>query len=200
MALKLRCKPVAVVLSMVDSVLKKMENNPNFTNPEPPLSVINQEREDLKNTLAIATDGTKAQKAAVKVKLRQLKLSMTTLKSYVQTTANADAENGERIALSSGMSLKGFTPRPKRTFSVTNTPQSGTVKAICPRTKKDIMFQFQYSRTPEIESSFVSTDPLMAATHIISGLIKGQTYFFRWATITTKGKGKWSDTIKTVVI
>jgi len=198
--LKLRRKSVAVVLSMVESVIKKMTDNPNFVSIEPPLSQIEEEKEELKNAFAIARDGSKAQKATVKVKLRKLMLSMTTLKSYVQTIANADVENGEEVALSSGMYLKGFTPRPKRKFSVKNTNLSGTVKVICPRTKGDIMFQCQYTTTPDNEASYIETDITPAATRTISGLVRGKRYYFRWASITSTGRSAWSDTIHSVIM
>ena len=196
---KLTRIPMAEVITTVDSILLKMTANPKFPDPEPSLPVIRRQRLQLINIVAKAKDGATADKAAVKVKLRRLLLSMTTLKAYVQTIANADAATAEQVVESSGLTVQRFTPRQKRTFGVTNTTARGTVKAVCPRTKKDVMFLFSYTTTPENEASYVKTEPSPAATAIISGLKSRERYYFRWATITAKGQTAWSQVMDTVV-
>ena len=199
-ALKITRISVSAVIAKVESVLVKMKNNPNFINPNPPLATIDKENGELISALAKAKDGSKADKALVWVKLRKIRLSMNTLKSYVESTANNNAVTASEVIVSSGMDEKTFTPRKKRIFEVKNTNTSGTVKIWCPRTKKDFVFGFEYSLTPDIESSFVPVGFSPSASRTISKLISCKRYYFRWATITSAGTSDWSDVISIIVM
>lgn len=184
---------VSAVTLKVNSVLVKMKNNPNFINPKPPLATIEAENEELISALAKAKDGSKADKAVVFEKLYKIKLSISTLLGYIESTANSNAETASSVIISSGMDEKTFTPRKKKIFEVKNTDVSGTIKVWCPRTKKDLVFGFEYTQTPDDESSFVSAGFKPAASRIITDLVSGKRYYIRWASINSTGQTDWSD-------
>ena len=191
--------PVTSVPSKVESVLVKMKNNPKFINPKPPLAQVETENEDLIQAIAKAKDGSKTDKAKVPEKLYKLKLSISTLMGYVETTANSNAAIASSVIASSGMDEKRFTPRKKKIFEVKNTDSSGNIKVWCPRTKKDIVFGFEYTQTPDDESFFVPAEFSPAASRIITDLIAGKRCYIRWASITSTGQTDWSDVISIMV-
>ncbi len=190
---------VATVIATVESIVLKMTTNTNFTTPTPTLTTVTGLKDDLKAAAADAANGSKAAKALVKVKLRSLKLSMKTLRAYVETIANANALTAEQVALSSGMGVKAVTPRQKRIFTVLNTDILGAVKVFCPRKKGDVAFEFEYTTTPADERSYVSTGPKASATRTVPDLESVKEYWFRWAAITKTGRGSWSDPISITV-
>ena len=190
---------VASLIAMVESVLLKMEGNTNFVTPNPDLAEVAKLKDDLKDTAALAAKGSKAAKALVPVKRRTLELAMYTLKSYVQSTSNSSPETAFAVAESSGMGVKTITPRKARVFSVKNMEQEGQVKVICPRDKGDITFEFAYTNTPSIEASFINTGFLPKSSRIISALIVGAKYTFRYRIVTKDGTSDWSDVITIIV-
>ena len=197
--LKLGKLPVATVISTVESIVLKMTGNPFFTTPTPTLTVVTGLKDDLKAAAADAKNGTTAAKALVKVKRRILIQSMNSLCAYVQTITDLNAVTAEQVALSAGMSVKSMTPRQKRIFTVLNTLTLGSVKVFCPRAKGDVAFEFEYTKTPADERSYVSTGAKSSATRIVSGLPSITEYWFRWAAITKDGRGNWSDPISITV-
>ena len=191
---------VPKLIAGVESVIEKMSNNENFALPNPPLATVVTQKNELVDALAIAKDGSKADKATMKVKQRALKLTMRTLGSYVQTIANMNAKTAYEVVISSGMSVQRFNPRKKRVFTAVNTLVSGVVKVFTGLVDKGIMFDFEYTQTPEVESSYVSAGIRKRATRIIAGLESGKTYYFRWRVYFAKSKSDWSDPISLVVM
>ena len=191
---------VTTVIATVESILVKMAGNTNFTTPVPPLVDIEGEKDDLKAAAALAKNGSTAQKAMVKVKLRILMLSMKALRSYVEITANTgDPLLAEEVALSSGMGVKKMTPRPKRVFTVMNTSIPGSVKVFCATVKNATAYDFEYTKTPADETTYVSAGVKPSATRVVNDLPSVTEYWFRWCSISKTGRGAWSDPIKVVV-
>ena len=93
----------------VDSVIEKMTGNTSFTTPNPSLADITMQKDALVTAAADAKDGSKEQKADVKVKARALRLAMRTLGAYVETVAKENPLTAEKVALCSGMGVKRFT-------------------------------------------------------------------------------------------
>ncbi len=198
--LKLSRLSVANVVETVESILSKMAGNANFTTPNPSLASIGLEKDDLKATAAAAQNGSRAAKALVKVKLRILLLSMSTLRAYVQTVANTDASTAEQVALSSGMGVKRITPRGKRIFTVRNTTIPGQVKMFTGRVKHATAYDFEYKKATDTDAGYVSAGILPSATRTVSGLISTTPYSFRWCSISKTGRSAWSNIITIVVM
>ena len=192
--------PVSKVITVVESIVTKMTGNTNFITPNPPLATITTQKDELSVAAAEAENGNRVQKAAVKVKLRTLLLSMETLRAYVQTTANNDSDTAEEVALSSGMDIKKMNPRGKRVFSVINTSIPGQVKTYCALVDKATAYDFEFTATPDDENSYVSAGVKSSATRVVSDLTNGTEYFFRWCSISKDGRSAWSDPISTYVL
>lgn len=186
--------PVSKVLANVESVLLNMTDNPDFPTPNPTLSIVKTQKDELALAVSTAIDGSKAEKAIVPEKLRKLILTMRTLQAYVESIANSNANigRGEQVVLGAGMAVKVFTPRQKRVFNLKNNTLKGSITAFCPRTKKDILFEFEHTLTPDDETSYISSGQFPSAKRIISDLQSCSKCYVRWASITSKGRGDWS--------
>ena len=186
---------IAKLVEYVESILLKMKGNLNFPTPAPDLITIGKATDALKDAASDAAQGSKAAKALVIVKRRELMLLLEPLRAYVQSTANDDAPTAEQVAISSGMFVKKMNPIPVRTFKVVNTTTSGTVKITCPKNKGDITFDYQYTTTPDDVKSFVSIGALPKVTRLISKLTVGVKYSFRYSAINKDGQSDWSNLI-----
>ena len=191
---------VPKLIEGVGSVIEKMTDNDNFVLPNPPLATVITQKKALEDAVALAKDGNKADKADVKVKKRALKLTMRTLGYYVQTTANSNVDTAHAVVISSGMSVQRFNPRKKRVFTAKNTLVSGVVKVFTGLVDKGIMFDFEYTQTPNDESSYVSAGLKKRASRTIPGLESGKTYYFRWRVYFSKSQSDWSEPISLVVM
>ena len=198
--LKLGRLSVANVVRTVESVVEKMTTNTHFTTPNPTLATITTQKDELRDAAAAALNGSTAQKALVKVKLRTLLLSMDTLRAYVQTVANSNAETAEEVALSSGMSVKRVTPRKKRVFTAVNTNLPGQVKVFTGRVNGATMYEFEFTATPGDDKSWESAGVNTSATRIVSYLTSVTEYSFRWCSISKDGRSAWSNVITLVVM
>lgn len=196
--LKLNGLAAAKVIKIVNAIVTKMTGNVNFTTPNPTLPSITTQVGVVSTALSNATN--KPTRAVLAVQLRLLMLMMTTLRAYVQTVANVNAETAEAVVLSSGMDVKKITPRQKRIFNVVNTLISGTVKAGCPKVKGGRAYAFQYTSTPEDPKSMISAGILPAAECTVEDLVSGTEYTFYYASITKTGQSDWSDGISIVVM
>ena len=193
-------KPVSDALVSVGNIITNMTGNANFTSPTPPIATITTQRDELQEAAEIAKTGNKQERAAVKPKLRILKSSVKQLAGYVETIANANPETAEEVALSSGFPIKRLTPRGKRVFTAENTAIAGTVKVYTGTVKKAIAYEFDYTQTPETDTSWIPTETKASATRIVPGLTSGKTYYFRYRVIFRSGPGDWSDNITLVVM
>ena len=185
----------AKLVEYVESILLKMIGNLSFPTPTPDLKTVALANEDFKTALSNAAQGSKAAKALVAVKRRELMLLLEQLRGYVQSTANNDAPTAEQVAISSGMFVKKMRPIPLRTFKVMNTITSGTVKLTCPKNKGDITFDYQYTTTPDDIKSYVSIGALPKVTRLIIKLTVGVKYSFRYSAINKDGQTDWSNVI-----
>jgi len=184
----------------VESVIEKMTGNTNFVTPLPSLADITLLKDALATAAADAKDGSKEQKADVKVKARALRLAMRTLGAYVETIANENPLTASKVALSSGMGVKRFTPRKKPLFQATNSAVSGIVKVFTGRVAKGVIYDFEYTLTPDDVTTYVSAGLQPSATRTIAELESGKTYWFRWQVYFIKGASDWSDPISLVVM
>jgi hypothetical protein len=88
---------------------------------------------------------------------------------------------------------------PLHIFRVKNLPLSGSVKLSCPKGKKELMFNYKYSSTPAVASSFIEIGALPRVTRTIAGLTKGVEYTFMYCAISNAGQTDWSNEVVLVI-
>ncbi len=74
------------------------------------------------------------------------------------------------------------------------------MKVICPREKGDVTFEFAYTNTPLIFSSYVNIGAMPKSTRIIAALLVGAKYSFIYRFTTKDGTSDWSDPISLIVM
>ena len=80
------------------------------------------------------------------------------------------------------------------------TPKYPVVKVLTGRVAKGIMYDFEYTQTPDDESTYVSAGIAPSATRTIEDLVSGKTYWFRWQVYLMDGTSDWSDPISLMVM
>jgi hypothetical protein len=194
--LKLRRKPIPVIVETVRRIVIMMTGNAFFTTPNPPLAGITAQV-DILDTLEQETQHGGTDKNTLK-RLAKAKLlnMMTSLTSYVQTTSQGDEDQ----VLSAGFELKR-TPAPLGML----LPPSN-VRAVYGLHPGEVILRWagvygskeyfvQMSANPVQADSW--TDVTRGHTGknrlVVTGLTPGQVYYFRIFTECTAGTSAPSE-------
>jgi hypothetical protein len=183
------------LIAFVRIVLAKMTGNPNFPSPTPPLlSVGNaltafETAETTMSTSKQAAGDRAGKKAALIALLKHLR-------DYVQNICEANIDIAAAIADSAGMRLKKTMRRYKAAFAVVQGSVSGAV--VCNIKVPGIPTTYYLSYSQD-EKSWVSAPDSMLCKITVSGLTPGQTYYFRYRTLTRKGMSDFSQIVSFLV-
>ena len=188
------------LVEAVESILSKMSGNTNFPIPNPALTEVGKAKDQLVNAVAKAKKGSVADKALVPEFRLALMLLLYPLRSYVEDISNSDPSTALSVALSSGMGVRKTTTPPKRTFRVKNLLLEGSVKLSCPKLKGQLLFNYKYSNTPDVLTSFVEIGALPRVTRTVADLTPAKTYTFMYCAISKFGTTDWSDPITILVM
>jgi hypothetical protein len=189
--------PVATVVAYALNLVAKMQNNPAFATPTPTLAAITAAANDL-----AAAEQTASQKTKGAVTLRNDKRAVLVtllhqLRSYVQSQADANLENGQAIIESAGMTVKKTVARKARVFAARPGTTSGTVHLTTPSASKRAAYDWQYSI--DGGKTWVAVPSTLKAQTTVSGLTAGATVMFRYQSLTKAGEGDWSQPVSFTV-
>ena len=115
------------------------------------------------------------------------------LRTYVQSVADADAENSANIIQDAGFAVKKTTVHKPRTFTVTQGTVSGTAKVVCPRAGLRASYDWEYSI--DGGKTWVALPSSLQAKTTITGLMQGSTVMVRFRAITKTGVADWSQPV-----
>jgi len=183
------------LISFVQAVIARMTNNPNFTTPTPTLVAVSGALTAYENaeTAMKTTKGTKGDRAQ---KRRDLVALLKHLRDYVQQCCESNMENALGIAESANMRLRVVAVHMKAALTITQGLVSGSVVCDAKAVAKDATYYFSYSVD---KTSWISIPDTMKSKVTISGLMPGQTYYFRFRALTRKGMGDPSQMVSFLV-
>jgi hypothetical protein len=184
-------KVVAQIITFAQNVLAAMTNNPKFPSPSPALSLLAAAITAL--GLAEATALTRAKGSATtrNDKKAALVALLQALRTYVQTVADADAENSANIIQSAGFAVKKTTLHKPRTFTVVQGAVSGTAKVVCPTAGHRASYDWEYSS--DGGKTWVPLPSSLQARTSVVGLAQGSTVQVRYRAVTKAGVADWSQ-------
>jgi hypothetical protein len=119
------------------------------------------------------------------------------LAGYVQTVANADAENSAPIIESAGMTVRRAAAPGPRVFAAKPGAVSGTAKLVTRSAGPRASYEWQMS-TDGGKTWTLAPVTLQAKT-TVTGLTVGATVLFRCRPVTKAGEGDWSEAASLVV-
>lgn len=191
---------VALVIVRVRYILKMMNGNANYPNPNPTIQALSDEVNDLDLLDQSVTAGDRT-----KTKLRDsifiaLKQNMTFLAGYV------NAVSAGKVAM---LETSGFEFEKQRTpvsapgtvkkITVKNAAVSGTSDLFWSGEKDKTYYMVQVSNDSTKENMWNTVAQPTNRKCTIEGLTTGQWAYFRVCAVNRAGQGVWSDVTKLMV-
>lgn len=190
-------KSVPALIVYAQGIVKRMTGNPSFANPVPALSVVTAAIDDLRAAETAALARTKGAAAARNEKRTALVVQLQQLRSYVQTTADADATNGTSIIQSAGVAVRKTATRQARAFAAKPGAVSGVAKVVAVSAARRASYEWQYSI--DGGKTWIAAPATLQAKTKIAGLAQGATVQFKYRAVTKTGEGDWSQAVSLMV-
>jgi hypothetical protein len=188
---------VAALIAFAQTLVKAMTGNPLFPTPSPTLAVLSQAIADLQNAQTAALARTKGAVITRNEKKIALVTLLQQLKGYVQTTADANVENGASIIASAGLAVRKSATRAPRVFTARPGKVSGAATLVAASAGHRSAYDWDYS-TDGGKTWVVVPSTLQARTTVV-GLTPGATVVFRYRTVTKTGEGDWSQAVSLII-
>ncbi|HTQ46927.1 MAG TPA: hypothetical protein VMI75_29435 [Polyangiaceae bacterium] len=178
-------------------MLAALTNNANFTTPVPALSAVAAALAALQSAESQALSRLKGAVVARNDKKAALVALLQQLRSYIQTTADADPENSAAIIKSSGLPVKKVPVHKPRVFTVKPGAVSGSVELVTATAARRASYLWGYSI--DGGKTWIEVGPTLQAKTTVSGLPVGTSVQFRYRGVTKTGGTDWSQPISFLV-
>src|SRR5580700_7695172 len=187
---------VGALITFAEAIVRAMTGNPNFPNPAPTIAVLSQAIADLQTAQTAALARTKGAVITRDEKKVALVTLLQQLKGYVQTTADANVENGASIISSAGLALRKVPTRAPRVFTAKPGNVSGTATLVAASAGRRSSYEWESST--DGGKTWVLAPVTLQAKSTIPGLTPGATVQFRYRAVTKTGEGDWSQSVSLI--
>ena len=174
-------RQVAALITYVQGIIVALTNNAHFVTPVPSLSLIVAAVAALQQAEVAVQARTKGSVVARNDRKAALVTLLHQLRGYIQTTADADPENGAAIIQSSGLPARQVSPHKARVFTVKPGPISGSAEVLAPQAARRASYDWQTSI--DGGKTWIDAGPSLQAKRTITGLPVGSTVLFRYREI-----------------
>ncbi len=190
-----RAAPALLVYA--SGVMKRMDGNPAFATPTPPLNELAAAISDLQAAETAALARTKGAAVARDEKRKSLVAILQEVRTYVQKVADADATNAASIIESAGVAVRKVATRRARAFTAQHGEISGVAKVLAASAGHRSAYDWQYSA--DGGKTWVTAPSTLQAKTTVSGLTPGATVQFRYRAVTKAGEGDWSQPVSLLI-
>jgi hypothetical protein len=193
-------RTVAGLIAFAELVIQKMTGNTNFPTATSTLTAATSALTAYQSAVASTktTKGLNGQRSATKSALLAV---LRQLRDIVRVAAEASPENASTIVLSAGMTLKQRTVAVKALINVLQSLLLGKVlsgSVVCNAKSPGIPASYFWSYSLD-QKVWTSVPMTLKSKVTISGLTPGQTYYFRYYTVTRKGTSDPSQVFSLLV-
>jgi hypothetical protein len=195
-SLKLPTK-VPALITYAQGIVKGMTGNASFPSPTPPLATVTSAINDLQTAETAALARTKGAVATRNEKRSALVTLLQQLKGDVQTTADANVENGASIIQGAGMAVRKTAVRAPRVFNAKPGSVSGTASLVAAAAARRAGYEWEYSL--DGGKTWVTAPTTLQAKTTIPGLTPGASVQFRYRPVTKTGEENWSQAVTLIV-
>ena len=188
---------IQALITYGTGIVKAMTGNPSFPTVAPLLAAISAAIADLQTaeTAALArTKGATVMRDEKKTALVQL---LQQLKGQIQTTADANVENGASIITSAGVAVKKTVVRSPRVFGAKPGAVTGTAKLVAASAGHRASYEWEYST--DGGKTWVTAPATLQAKTTVAGLTVGTSVQFRCRAVTKTGEGNWTQPVSLTV-
>jgi hypothetical protein len=184
-------RSIPALITYTQAVLVAMTNNANFPTPLPALSAVSAALTALQSAESQAISRIKGAVVVRNDKKAALVTLLQQLRSYIQTTADANSENSAAIIKSSGLPLKKVPVHKPRVFTIKPGAVSGSVEMVAASAARRASYLWGYST--DGGKTWIEVGPTLQAKTTVSGLPVGTTVQFRYRGVTKTGAADWSQ-------
>lgn len=188
---------VPALITYAQGIVKAMTGNAAFANPTPTLTSITSAITDLQTAETATLARTKGAAATRNEKKATLVTQLQQLRSYVQTTADANVETGASTIEGAGLAVRKTAVHAPRVFAAKPGDVSGSVKLVAAAAARRASYEWQYSI--DGGKTWVIAPGTLQAKTTISGLATGTTVQFKYRPVTKTGEGSWSQIVTLTV-
>lgn len=188
---------VPALVTYATGIVRAVTGNAYFPTPTPPIATLQKAIDDLQAAETGAQTRAKGTAALRNEKRQSLVTLLEEFRTYVQSTADTNPENGPSIIQSSGLALRKATVRAPRGFHAKAGNVSGTVKVVAPSAARRASYEWQYST--DAGATWVGLPSTLQSRTSMTGLKPLSTVQFRYRAVTKAGEGDWSPAISFVV-
>jgi hypothetical protein len=177
------------------SVVTMMTNNQNFPAPMPPLSEVSTYLDTLEAREELARTRGKGMAQQRNIALRRAHTTMTLLRAYAQSVANAEPGQAEAILLSAGMNIGKPRTRTKLPVEVRHGGAVGEVVLDARALPPPVQYRWQMSTDQQTWTDLPET---FRTKSVVKGLVPATVYSFRLRTVTNNGPSEWSPPVSII--
>ncbi|MBK5285947.1 MAG: fibronectin type III domain-containing protein [Bacteroidia bacterium] len=166
-----------------------------YASPNPSMVQIKLETDALETSYEAAINGGKDKKMQMQLNKQTVMQSMSILQAYVQTTSGGDASKIILVAdVKNPRSPVGILPPPGNVRTAYGNLEGEIIIRWAGVPKRSI-YKLQKNDTPNDDTQWKDlTNGLTSAKRFVAGgMVSGNMYGFRIATVSSDGIGGWSD-------
>ena len=189
-------KRINVFITYANGVVTGMTGNANFPSPSPALATLSAAITDLQSAETAALARTKGAAASRNAKRAALVTMLQSLRMYVQSIADQNAENAPALIQSAGMAVKKTVTPHARVFAAVAGPVSGSLKLVAPSAGHRASYDWQYSTDGKTWIDLAST---LQAKTAMTAQTPGTVLQFRYRSVIKTGETDWSAPISYTV-
>ncbi len=177
------------LLLLAKFIYERMLNNAQFPNPTPTLATLLALITAFDAALTAKGPGAGTVRAEARA---ALVAALKHLRDYVQSVAEVTLTGAASLVESSGMSIRKVPVRTKPPFSVKRGKVSGLAVLIATAVAGQGTYYWEMSVDSKVWTKLPDT---LKSTTTVSGLTPGQTYYFRFHTLSRAGESDYSQII-----
>jgi len=185
-------------ISCARAIVKAMATSSWFPSPRPALATVESAVEALTTAQAATHMGGQAQTAIRNDKRRDLQVLLDQLRSYVQSVADANAENAASIIESAGMYVKGARGRGRAGFRLKDGRVSGEVDVFVDQAANRASYEWEYRL--DGSDAWIARPSTTKASTTIPGLPHGVRVWVRYRTVVKSVTSDWSQPLSILVM
>ena len=178
-------------------VAVSMRQDPRFADADRPIKVLEGHLSALQEAEVFTLTRTLGAVSLRDARLAEVRGDLAVLRCYVQRLADADAANSASIIEGSGFNVKHSSGHGKPGFEVKLGRVLGSVHLVARAEDRRASYDWEYGRD---EVTWTRLETTLRADQSLDGLTPGVRYFFRYRSITSAGKGDWSQTVSMLVL
>jgi hypothetical protein len=189
---------IQALITYGTGIVKAMTGNPSFPTVAALLAAISAAIADLQTAETAALARTKGATVTRDEKKTALVQLLQQLKGTIQTTADANVENGASIITSAGVSVKKTVVRSPRVFGAKPGAITGTAKLVAASAGHRASYEWEYSA--DGGKTWVTAPATLQAKTTVAGLTVGTSVQFRSRSVTKTGEGNWTQPVALTVV